>query len=155
MTKVNIYLTFNGNCEEAFNFYKEVFGGEFQFIGRYSEMPPDPNFQINENEKDFIMHVSLPISGETVLMGSDSSESFGKATTIGDNFSISVHASTTDECDRLFADLSEGGTVRTPMQNTFWGSYFGQFVDKFGINWMINCELEEHKDFEQQHQANV
>jgi PhnB protein len=151
MTTINPYLTFNGNCEEAFNFYKEAFGGEFAFIGRFKDMPPHPEYPVSESEKDKIMHVSLPISKETNLMGSDSSEAFGKATAEGNNYSISINASSVEEVTRLFNALSKGGQVRMPLSKTFWGAYFGQFTDKFGIHWMANCELKEHKDFEAKH----
>ena len=91
------------------------------------------------------MHVSLPISSETVLMGSDSSEAFGMATTMGNNFSISINAESVEESDRLFNGLSEGGKVTMPMANTFWGAYFGMFTDKFGIQWMVNHDVNPQK----------
>ena len=146
MTTVNIYLTFTGNCEAAFNFYKSVFGGEFLNISRFGEMPPQEGMPpIPENEKDRIMHVSLPISKETVLMGSDSSEAFGHATVVGNNFSISINTDSKSEADRFFKELSTGGKVTMPMGDTFWGSYFGMFTDKFGINWMISVDQNEKK----------
>ena len=139
MATINPYLTFNGNCEAAFTFYKSVFGGEFPYLGRFKDMPPaegcDP-LPAEEGEK--IMHVSLPISAETILMGSDSSEAFGQATIVGNNFSISINTDSTAEADKLFEGLSAGGIVTMPMNKTFWGAYFGMFTDKFGINWMIN-----------------
>ncbi|MFD0941909.1 VOC family protein [Pedobacter boryungensis] len=139
MAQVNPYLTFDGNCEEAFNFYKSVFGGEFPYIGRFKDMPPMegcPEMPASEGEK--IMHVSLPISKETILMGSDSSEAFGQANVAGNNFSISINADNQEEADKLFNGLSAGGKVTMPMDKTFWGAYFGMFTDKFGINWMVN-----------------
>lgn len=139
MAQVNPYLTFGGNCEEAFNFYKSVFGGEFPYIGRFNEMPPMEGCdEMPASEGDKIMHVSLPISKETTLMGSDSSEAFGQATVVGNNFSISINADSHEEADKLFNGLSAGGKVTMPMDKTFWGAYFGMFTDKFGINWMVN-----------------
>ena len=137
MATVNPYITFNGNCEEAFNFYKSVFGGEFPYVGRYSEMPAE--FQVGDDEANKIMHVSLPI-GNTVLMGADSSEKFGQAAVAGNNFSVSVNADSKEEADKLFNGLSEGGKVTMPMSDTFWGSYFGMLVDKFGIQWMMSFD---------------
>lgn len=135
MAIINPYLTFDGNCETAFNFYRSVFGGEFNYIGRFKDMPAE--YKVPDAEKEKIMHVSLPISKETVLMGSDSSESFGGKPNFGNNFSISISTPEKAEADRLFKALSEGGTVTMPMENAFWGDYFGMLVDKFGINWMV------------------
>ncbi len=144
MTTVNIYLTFPGNCEEAFNFYKKVFKGDFDYFSRFGEMPDGTcEKPVPESEKEKIMHVSLPISKETVLMGSDSSEAFGQVTNAGNNFSISVSTDTKDEANRLFAELSEGGQITMPMGETFWGSYFGMLIDRFQIQWMVSIELEK------------
>ena len=143
MASVNPYLTFNGNCEEAFNFYKSVFGGEFPYIGRYKEMPPMEGKPMPASEAEKIMHVSLPVGKETILMGSDSSEAFGHATVIGNNFSISVNTDSQAEADKLFKGLSAEGKETMPMNKTFWGSYFGMLTDKFGINWMVNCDTKE------------
>lgn len=140
-TTINPYLTFNGNCEEAFNFYKQVFGGKFSYLGRFKEMPPAENQPpVPESEGDKIMHVSLPISKETILMGSDSSEAFGQATVPGNNFSVSISAPSTQKADVLFRGLASGGQVTMPMNKTFWGSYFGMLKDKFGIQWMISFD---------------
>lgn len=141
MTSVNIYLTFNGNCEAAFNFYKSVFGGEFPYIGRFSEMPPQegqPAMSAEDGNK--IMHVSLPISKETMLLGSDTGGEWSKGYTQGNNFSVSVNTDTKEEADRLFNGLSAGGKATMPMNKTFWGSYFGMLTDKFGIAWMVSVE---------------
>jgi PhnB protein len=145
MTTINPYLTFSGNCEEAFNFYKSVFGGEFPYVGKFKDMPENPECKVAEADKEKIMHISLPISKETVLMGSDSSEAFGQATVQGNNFSISINTETVEEATRLFKGLSAGGKVTMPLDKTFWGAYFGMFIDKFGMQWMVNCNLEEHK----------
>lgn len=145
MTTVNIYLTFNGDCEDAFDHYKAVFGGDYQSISRFGEMPPQEGMPpIPDDQKDKIMHVSLPISNETVLMGSDTGGEWGRDYKAGNNFSISISTETTDEADRIFSELSEGGEVTMAMNKTFWGSYFGMFSDRFGINWMINVNLQTH-----------
>lgn len=141
MAAVNPYLTFNGTCEAAFNFYKSVFGGDFPYIGKFKDMPPmDGCGEISEADGELIMHVSLPISKETILMGSDSSEAFGQSTIAGNNFSISINADSKEEADKLFNGLSAGGKVTMPLNKTFWGAYFGMFTDKFGINWMVNFD---------------
>ena len=141
MASINPYLTFNGNCEEAFDFYKSVFGGEFAFVGRFKDMPSD-HPPIPEAEKEKIMHVSFPISKETVLMGSDSSEAFGKASVFGSNVAVSINCTNEDEARKLFEGLSAGGTVTMPLDKTFWGALFGMFTDKFGIHWMVNYDYE-------------
>jgi PhnB protein len=144
MTVVNPYLTFNGNCEEAFHFYKSVFGGEFPYIGRYKDMPPmEAEKGCPPSEENKIMHVSLPISKETVLMGSDSSDAFGHAKVAGNNFSISISTDTKKEADRMFKMLCEDGKMTMSMTDTFWGAYFGMCTDKFGIQWMVNVDQQE------------
>lgn len=146
MATINPYLLFNGNCEEAFLFYKSVFGGEFPYIGKFSDMPPsdDPNCPpLSAEDANRIMHVSLPI-GNTVLMGSDSNSQSGDVV-IGANVSISINTESRAEADRLFNGLSAGGNPFMPMNSTFWGAYFGMFVDKFGIHWMVNFDEVPHK----------
>lgn len=139
MTTVNIYLTFNGNCEEAFNFYRSVFGGEFGYVARFGEMPLQEGVPpVPDSEKNKIMHISLPVSKETCLMGCDSSAALGEVTVVGNNFSITVNGNDKAEADRLFNELSERGKITLPIEHTFWGSYYGLLTDKFGINWMIN-----------------
>ena len=139
MTTVNIYLNFNGNCEEAFLFYKSVFGGEIPYLGRFKDMPPQEGAPPMPAEMgDKIMHVSLPISTETMLMGSDTGGEWAPTFVQGNNFSVSVNTDSKEEADRLFNGLSAGGLVTMPMNATFWGDYFGMFTDKFGINWMIS-----------------
>lgn len=137
MTTVNVYLTFNGNCEEAFNFYRSVFGGEFAMFSRFNEMPSDEGNQMPEEEGNRIMHVGLPISNETMLMGSDTGGEWAANFQAGNNFSISVTTDSRTKADQFFNDLAEGGQVIMPMNDTFWGDYFGMCVDQFGINWMV------------------
>ncbi len=139
MAIANVYLTFNGNCEDAFNFYRSVLGGEFTYMGRFKEMPPmEDGKSMPEADANKIMHVSLPISKETTLMGSDTAGEWASGFKLGNNFSISLTAASKDEADKLFGGLSSGGVVKMPMNQTFWGDYFGMFEDKFGVNWMIS-----------------
>jgi len=146
MTTVNVYLTFNGNCEEAFNFYKSVFGGEFPYVGRYKDMPPQEGAsEMNEEEGNLIMHMALPISGETMLMGSDAGGDWAPSILVGNNISISINTDSKENADHFFNGLSNGGKVGMPMGDTFWGDYFGMFTDKFGINWMVSYSTNQQK----------
>jgi PhnB protein len=140
VTTVNVYLNFDGTCEKAFNFYKSVFGGEFGWLGRFKDMPPMDGKPIPKSEAKKIMHVSLPISKETVLMGSDTSDAMGPKPVAGTNFAVSVSAANRAEAARLFKSLSKGGKTTMPMADMFWGSYFGMLTDKFGINWMVSFD---------------
>ena len=97
---------------------------------------------MSEKEGNLIMHVSLPISAETILMGSDSSETFGQVTVIGNNYSVSINTDSKEEADKLYNGLSEGGKIEMPLQETFWGAYFGMFSDKFGVQWMVNFDAQ-------------
>ncbi|MCW4467703.1 VOC family protein [Flavobacterium sp. MFBS3-15] len=143
MATTNTYLNFNGDCEQAFNFYKSVFGGEFTYIGRFGEMPPSDDYTVPEGDKNKIMHVSLPI-GKSVLMGSDTGGDWAPSFVQGNNFAVSVTADSKDEADTIFKALSEGGKVTMPLENTFWGDYFGMLTDKFGINWMMSFNENNH-----------
>ncbi|MBK7572501.1 MAG: VOC family protein [Bacteroidetes bacterium] len=141
MATVNVYLTFNGNCEAAFNFYKSVFGGDFPYLGFFKDMPPQEGMPpMSKEDGEKIMHISLPISKETSLMGSDTGGEWAPNFLQGNNFSISVDASSKEEADKLFSGLSAGGKAFMPMNKTFWGSYFGMLTDKFGINWMVSYD---------------
>jgi PhnB protein len=139
MAQVNAYMTFNGNCEDAFNFYKSVFGGEFKLISRFKDMPPMEGFTLPESAGEKIMHVSLPISTETILMGSDANPMFGDVPK-GKNVSLSVGADSKQEADRIFHGLAEGGKITMPISDTFWNAYFGMLVDKYDIIWMVNFD---------------
>ena len=139
-TSINPYLTFPGNCEEAFNHYRSVFGGKFGYVGRFSEMPPLDGQTVPAAQANLIMHISLGIGSNSILMGSDSSPEFGHATNIGNNFSISLNATSEAEADKLYNGLSAGGQAMMPMSKTFWGSYWGMLVDRFGIQWMISYD---------------
>ena len=136
MTKLNPYLTFDGNAEEAFNFYRSVFGGEFSSLVKFKDMPI-PGVQLAEADAEKVMHVGLPI-GDGLLMASDAMETLGQKVTPGNNLYISAHPDTKEEADRLFNALSEGGKVEMPIADQMWGDYYGSFTDKFGVGWMIN-----------------
>lgn len=144
MATVNIYLTFNGNCEEAFHFYQSVFGGEFPYVGRFGEMPDDEEKKISKKEANRIMHISLPINKETILMGSDTGGEWASGFKQGNNFSISVHCDAKEEAERIFNGLAQGGMVTMPLNVTFWGAYFGMLVDQFGIQWRVNVDLNSN-----------
>ena len=134
---LSTYLTFDGNCREAFEFYRSVFGTEFVVLSTFAEAPED--MDVPDADRDKVMHVTLPI-GSSVLMGSDNDPS-GPPVVVGNNFSISVDTEGRQESDELIGKLSDGGAVSMPMQETFWGSYFGMCTDKFGVNWMVSCHL--------------
>ena len=138
MASVNPYITFLGNCEEAFKHYKSVFGGEFSMLNRFSEMPPQEGMELPKEAQDKIMHITLPIGKETLLMGSDTGGEWAAKTVVGNNITISITADSKEQADHFFNSLSDGGKVTMPMDQTFWGSYFGMCTDRFDINWMIS-----------------
>lgn len=139
MTTVNIYLTFEGNCKQAFDYYKSVFGGDFSYVGTFGEMPPQEGMPpMSDAMKDQIMHISLPISKETHLLGSDTGGEWSPDFKVGNNFSISVGTDSKEKADNFFNKLAEGGEIKMPIAPTFWGDYFGMLRDQFGINWMIS-----------------
>lgn len=147
MRTVNIYLNFDGDCEAAFQFYQQAFGGELGEISRFGEMPLQEGMPpMPEEMKNQIMHVSLPISKETILMGSDVGGEWSAYFQRGNNFSVSVNTDELAEADRLFAALAEGGEITMPIGDVFWGDYFGMLVDKFGINWMVSYNAETFKN---------
>lgn len=134
---INTYLNFKGNCQEAFDFYKTVFGGEFSHISYFKDMPENPNHKVSEADKNKVMHVALPI-GDTVLMGSDVGGDWEAQHNAGNNFSISIAIDDKEKAKVLFEKLSENGQVTMPLADAFWGAYFGMLTDQFGIGWMIN-----------------
>ncbi|MEX0896045.1 MAG: VOC family protein [Patescibacteria group bacterium] len=142
--KLNPYLNFNGNARQAFEFYEQAFGVKMDSTMTFGEMPADDeNNEVAEDEKDLIMHVSIPLGDGQYLMANDVTKSMGKPVTMGNNNYISVHPDSKAEADRLFAALSEGGEVEMPMADQFWGDYYGSFKDKFGVCWMINFHEEK------------
>ena len=137
---LNVYLNFNGNCREVFDFYRSVFGGDFGMHLTFHEMPEDMG--MSREELDQILHISYDIGG-TTLMGSDVPSAFGPPVTMGNNMSISYQTETREQTEEYFTKISEGGAVTMPLADQFWGDYFGACTDKFGINWMFNCPTGE------------
>lgn len=144
MSKVSIYLNFPRNTEEAFMFYKSVFGTEFMGnIARMGDVPPGAGGpELSEADKNLVMHVALPLLGEFVLMGTDAPESMGFKVNMGNNMYINLEPDTREETEKLFNALKEGGKVDMPLQDMFWGDYFGSLTDKFGVQWMFNCSAK-------------
>ncbi len=139
MAQINPYLHFNGNAEEAFTFYKSVFGGEFAVIVRFKDMEMAER-PISENESEKIMHIALPIGKNSILMASDTPEFMGKHNENENRSKISISAESKEEADHLFNGLSAGGQVEMPIADSPWGSYFGMFRDKFGFEWMVDFD---------------
>ena len=137
MTKLHTYLNFAGNAEEAFGFYRAVFGGEFSSVVRFKDLPIE-GVSIPEEDQDKIMHVALPIGDEDILMASDTLRSLGQELVQGNNVYVSVHPENKEEADKIFAALSEGGELEMPIADQAWGDYFGSLKDKFGVMWMVN-----------------
>lgn len=136
--KANPYLNFDGNCREAMEFYKSVFGGEFDNVMTFGDMPRSDDFETPEEEKDRILHMSLPIGEDLWILASDILPSQGHKLTVGNNSYICLVPESKDEGENLFNKLSEGGEVEMPYDKQFWGDYFASFKDKFGVCWMIN-----------------
>ncbi len=141
MARVGTYLNFTDKTEEAFNFYKSVFGTEFEGpgINRFGSMPPQEGMPpLSEKTKQLVLHVALPITGGHLLMGSDAPEEMGFKINTGNNVYINLEPDSRDEADRLFNALSAEGAIEMPMSDMFWGAYWGSCTDKFGIKWMVN-----------------
>ena len=135
---INPYLTFLGTCEEAFNHYKSIFGGDFSYIGRFKDMPAQEGMEMPPEAGEKIMHISLPIGDHTTLMGSDTGGEWAANTIVGNNISVSITASSREEADRVFNGLAQGGQITMPLADQFWGDYYGMCTDRFGINWMMS-----------------
>ncbi len=145
MARVSVYLNFPRQTEEAFNFYKSIFGGEFSGggVARFSDIPPSEGAPaLAEADKNLIMHIELPIFSNFVLMGTDAPESLGFKVNFGNNVYINLEPDTKAETKRLFQQLSAGGLVTMELQDMFWGAYYGSCTDKFGVQWMFNCTGE-------------
>jgi PhnB protein len=138
MALINPHINFNGNAEEAFTFYKSVFGGEFAKVMRFKDLS-GPEFPISSAEEHKIMHIALPI-GKNILMGNDVPEFMGKVNENENRSKIAISAESLEEAEKLFNGLSEGGTVEMPFAESPWGSHFGMFRDKFGIEWMVDFD---------------
>lgn len=142
MARVSTYLNFIRNTEEAFNFYKSIFGGEFggNGIARFKDIPPQEGMsEIAESDKNLVMHIELAILGGHVLMGTDAPESMGFTVKFGNNVYINLEPDTRIETKKLFESLSSGGVVEMELQEMFWGAYYGSCKDKYGVQWMFNC----------------
>ncbi len=139
MALINPHINFNGNAEEAFIFYKSVFGGEFAKVVRFKELA-SPGFPVEEKEENKIMHIALPIGKTNMLMANDVPESMGKTNENENRSKIVIIAETKEEADKLFIGLSVGGQIEAPIGNSPWGSYFGCFRDKYGIEWMVEFD---------------
>ena len=142
MTRLNIYLNFAGNTEEAFNFYKSVFGGELTPVVRFKDMPME-GVKISKEDENKVMHAGMSIGEDQMLMATDTLESLGQKLVVGNNVHISIHPESKAEADRIFNALSAGGTVEMPIADQPWGDYYGSFKDKFGIQWMVNYHKGE------------
>ena len=136
MVTINPYLNFAGTTEEAFTFYKSVFGGDFKFLQRFKDTPEAP--KVPDKEKEMIMHVALPVGKGNTLMATDALESMGQKLNFGNNIYLSIEAESKEEAKKIFNGLSTGGKITMPLQDTFWGAYFGMLKDKFGILWMVS-----------------
>ncbi len=145
MALINPHINFNGNAEEAFTFYKSVFGGEFAKIMRFKDLS-SPEFPVAENEANKIMHIALPI-GKNILMANDVPEFMGRTNENENRSKISISTESREEADKLFNGLSVGGQIEMPIADSPWGSYFGMFRDKYGIEWMV--------DFDQNYKGKV
>ena len=135
--RLHPYLNFAGNTEEAFLFYKSVFGGEFSSVVRFKDMPME-GVTIPESDQDKMMHIALPIGEDNILMASDAIESFGQHVNQGNHLYISVHPDTREEADRIFNALAQGADVEMQIADQPWGDYWGSLKDKFGVQWMVN-----------------
>jgi len=147
MAKVSTYLNFSRSTEEAFNFYRSVFGGEFGGGGitRFSDIPATDGMPpVAEKDKNLVMHVELKICGDHLLMGTDAPESMGFNVNYGNNVHINLEPDTKAETRRLFDALSAGGKVTMDLQDVFWGAYYGSCTDKYGVQWMFNCETKQN-----------
>ncbi|MFZ4523241.1 MAG: VOC family protein [Bacteroidales bacterium] len=144
MAHINPYIHFNGNAEEAFTFYKSVFGGEFAMVARFKEFS-SPEYPVSESEANKIMHIALPIGKCNVLMASDVPEILGQVNENENRSKISISAESKEEADKLFNGLSAGGKIEMPIANSPWGSYFGMFRDKYGIEWMVDYDPSRNR----------
>lgn len=137
MTRLHSYLNFAGNAEEAFNFYRSVFGGEFSSVVRFREFPME-GVSIPQDDQDKMMHIALPIGDDNILMATDALRSLGQELVQGNNVYISVHPESKDEADMIFNALSEGAEIEMPIADQAWGDYYGSLRDRFGVMWMVN-----------------
>jgi PhnB protein len=146
MAQINPYLHFVGSVEEVFNFYKSIFGGEFTAVMRYKDLPNQEGCEaMTDADKEKIMHIALPINEGNVLMATDAVGKYAEDAIFGNNISLSVSADSKEEADRIFNGLANGGEITMPLADAFWGAYFGMCKDRFGIQWMVNCDRNQNK----------
>jgi len=138
MKSINVYLSFDGKAEEAFGFYRSVFGGEISAINRFKEMPGSE--KLTEEDRQKVMHISLPLNESFTLMGSDMIQSLGRKMEVGNHVTLSLSPKTEQDAKRIFERLSRDGEVTMPIQKTFWNALYGMVTDKYGVPWMINYE---------------
>ncbi len=143
MSTLNVYLYFNGNCREAFDFYRSIFGGDYEFVGHYRDISPQARENFPHCTDEQIMHITLPISRETMLMGADLVSSREDVPELKKGFSLYIHADDKLEADRIFDALSDEGEIIVPIDVQFWGSYYGLCLDKFGVSWKVSCRMKE------------
>jgi PhnB protein len=147
MAKVNPYLHFLGNTEEVFNFYKSVFGGDFAAVMRFGDMQGQEGCEnMPDEDKEKIMHISLPLSDGNVLMGNDAVGEYAEGAIFGNNISLAVSPDSKEEAEKVFNGLAEGGEVTMPLSDTFWGAYFGMLKDKYGIEWLVNYDYPKEEN---------
>ena len=144
MASTSTYLNFTRNTEEAFEYYRSIFGTEFVGgIARFGDIPPQEGMTpMSEQDKNLVMHIALPILGGHMLMGTDATQSFRFTVNFGNNVHISLHPDSREETRKLFDGLSAGGKVTMELQDMFWGDYYGTCTDKFGVHWMFNCSAK-------------
>ena len=140
--RIDPYLFFDGDAEEAFRFYEEILDGDLQAMQRYKDIP-DGGDDLTPAQQEFVLHASLEFTEEYSIMGSDVIEGMGDGHIEGTNVAISVYLPTTEEADRVFHELAEEGTISMPLEEQFWGDYYGSLTDRFGINWMVSASLED------------
>ncbi len=136
--KINPYVNFGNQAEEAFRFYEKALGGKLTEIHRFGSMPPQEGFELSPEQKNLVMHVGLELPDGQMIMASDMIAGMGPERVVGNNISISVHPDSKQDADRIFNALAQGGTITMPLEDQFWGDYFGGLIDRFGINWMVN-----------------
>jgi PhnB protein len=145
MTKLNVYLNFTGNAEEAFKFYRSVFGGEFRSVIRFKEMPV-PGMTVPKKDENKLMHIALPIGQDDMLMASDVLELPEHKLAVGNNVTLSILPDSKEAAEKIFKALSAGGNIEMPLANQVWGDYYGSFTDKFGVRWMVDYEYPKQPE---------
>lgn len=139
MAKLSVHIAFNGNCEEAFNFYRSIFGGEFSMVSRNKDIPSDVPSPASVEENDKVLHIGLPIGNNGELMGCDMPQAFSKADR-PNSYNVSISTDSEEQAKQYYEALQEGGKVNMPLDKTFWGAYFGMVVDKYGVQWMVSYD---------------